>query len=42
VQVFVELHGGRVYVVSTEGEGTTFTVHLPPSGSIAAHPDQAA
>lgn len=34
VQVFVELHGGRVDVVSTEGEGATFTVVLPASVSV--------
>lgn len=25
----IELHGGRIEVFSSEGEGTTFTVHLP-------------
>lgn len=42
VQVLVDLHGGQVDVVSAEGEGTTFTIHLPPSGSNVARPDQAA
>jgi len=37
VQVFIDLHGGRVDVASTEGQGTTFTVILPPSGSLVAH-----
>ena len=41
-QVFIELHGGQLDVVSTEGEGTTFIAHLPPAGSIAACSDQAA
>ena len=41
-QVFIELHGGQLDVVSTEGEGTTFIAHLPPAGSIAARADQAA
>lgn len=42
VQVFVDLHGGQVDVASAEGDGTTFTVHLPPSGSSVARPDKAA
>lgn len=42
VQVFVDLHGGRIEVVSTEGEGATFIIHLPPSGSIAVRPNEAA
>jgi PAS domain S-box-containing protein len=29
VKQIVELHGGRVTVDSTEGEGSTFTIHLP-------------
>jgi len=41
-KVFIDLHGGRMDVASTEGEGATFTVYLPPKGSIEARPDQAA
>jgi len=32
VQRFVELHGGRVEVASTPGQGTTVTVRLPTGG----------
>lgn len=32
----VELHGGSVSVDSRKGEGSTFTVHLPVSGKMAA------
>ena len=41
-KTFVELHGGRIDVVSAEGEGATFTVYLPPSGSATGREDQAA
>jgi diguanylate cyclase (GGDEF)-like protein len=35
VRRFVELHNGRVWVASTVGEGTTFTVLIPyPGGSV--------
>lgn len=39
-QAFVDLHGGRIDVVSKEGEGTTFTVYLPKTGSASTQPDQ--
>jgi two-component system, OmpR family, sensor kinase len=29
VKMVVDLHGGRVFVTSKEGEGTRFTIHLP-------------
>ncbi len=32
VKRFVELHGGRVGLRSTEGEGTTVTLHVPAGG----------
>jgi len=38
-QELVTAHGGRIAVTSTEGEGTTFTVWLPPLGTTAADPD---
>ncbi len=40
-QAFVDLHGGRIDVASKEGEGTTFTVYLPKTGSMISHPKQA-
>jgi len=41
-QEVVTAHGGRIAVVSTEGEGTTFTVWLPlteTAGSVRGTPD---
>jgi signal transduction histidine kinase len=36
VKMVVELHGGRIAVDSTEGEGSRFTVSLPLKGAAAA------
>jgi len=41
-QEVVTAHGGRIAVVSTEGEGTTFTVWLPlteTDGGVRGTPD---
>ena len=45
VKAFIEMHGGRIDVQSTEGRGTTFTIKLPPQGGLQTHagnPDAAA
>jgi len=36
VKEIAELHGGRVTVTSTEGQGTTFSVYLPGPGTAPA------
>ena len=36
VKMVVELHGGRIAVDSTEGEGSRFTVSLPLKGAAGA------
>lgn len=42
VQHFVAMHGGRIDVDSVEGEGSTFTVHLPLKGASGQSPSAAA
>ena len=41
VQHFVAMHGGRIDVDSVEGEGSTFTVHLPLQGASSQSPGAA-
>ncbi len=36
VRQSVEVHGGQIDVTSVEGHGTTFTVHMPRTGSLVA------
>jgi len=38
VKLAVDLHHGRVNVVSKEGEGSRFTVHLPKTLMMAESP----